>query len=103
MVAYGAKKIGVVSFIAWIARVKIGSPDDFVATKSWGAGWDVAGGSSYSTASLAMVKDIFDESDVMNRRLWPNPNAVPNYRSRATWFDPDTPFSSPGFTENTSP
>lgn len=102
MVAYGARKIGVTALAAWFAQ-GIGSINDSSASKSWDAGWAVAGGSAYASTASAMVEDIFDEADDKNQRLWPNPNVASNHVLRSVWSNADTQFSSPGFLEMVSP
>lgn len=102
IVAYAAQKIGVTSLSAWIAQV-VGQMNDSAAQKSWDAGWAVAGGSSYTSTTSAMSKDIWDESDDKNQKLWPNSQPVNNYVSRAAFSDADRQFSPPGFLEMTSP
>ena len=44
-----------------------------------------------------MLKDIWNESDAKNRRLWPNSAPVDNFIAPSLWRNPDTEFTSPGF------
>jgi hypothetical protein len=102
MVGYAARKIGVNSVSAWISQV-IGTWNDSAASKSWDAGWDIAGGASYDTTVTALVADIWDDADDKNQKLWPNTSATGNYVVPNSFYDPDHQFTSPGFLYMTSP
>ncbi|HMP83683.1 MAG TPA: lamin tail domain-containing protein [Verrucomicrobiota bacterium] len=102
MVAYGARKIGVNPVFAWISQV-LGSFNDSAASKSWDAGWDVAGGASYSATVAALVVDVWDEADEKNRKLWPNSGSCDNFVSPNSISNFDNQFTSPGFLYMTSP
>ncbi|MDR0993149.1 MAG: hypothetical protein LBN38_01065, partial [Verrucomicrobiota bacterium] len=102
MVGYGAKKIGVNPVFAWMSQV-IGTFNDSAASKSWDAGWAVAGGADYHTTVSVLVVDIWDEADEKNRKLWPNPNTAANYVAPNSFWDPDNQFTSPGFLYMSSP
>ncbi|MBR4189877.1 MAG: hypothetical protein IKQ55_07950 [Kiritimatiellae bacterium] len=65
--------------------------------KSWQAGQAVASGADYTATVRNMLKDIWDESDAKNRRLWPNSAPVDNFIAPSLWRNPDTEFTSPGF------
>ncbi|NLB54745.1 MAG: hypothetical protein GX811_03095, partial [Lentisphaerae bacterium] len=96
MVGYGARKIGVAPISAWMSQV-IGNFNDSAASKSWNAGWAVAGGANYNTTVEALVVDIWDEADEKNQKLWPNLKAAVNYVAPNSFSDPDNEFTSPGF------
>lgn len=96
MVGYAARKIGVNSASAWLSQV-LGTWNDSAASKSWDAGWDIAGGASYEATVTALVTDIWDEADDKNQKLWPNTNIADNYVVPNSFHDPDHQFTSPGF------
>lgn len=102
MVGYAARKIGVNSMSAWISQV-IGTWNDSAASKSWDAGWDIAGGLSYETIVTALVADIWDDADDKNQKLWPNIGVTDNYVTPNRFYDPDRQFTSPGFLYMTNP
>lgn len=99
LVAYGARKIGVLGVAAWWAQ-RHGTPNDSSAQKSWNAGWAVGGGADYNAVVGNMVKDIWDEADEKNRLFWPNTESASNHVDEQTWEIyslPDYLFTSPGF------
>ena len=96
IVGYAARKIGVNSVSAWISQV-IGTLNDSAASKSWDAGWDIAGGASYNTTVSALVADIWDDADEKNQKLWPNTSATGNFIVPNSFYDADHQFTSPGF------
>ena len=96
IVGYAVRKIGVSGIASWIAQT-IGTWNDGAATKSWQAGQAVASGADYTATVRNMLKDIWDESDAKNRRLWPNSAPVDNFIAPSLWRNPDTEFTSPGF------
>lgn len=103
IVAYGARKIGVIPIAGWLSQVLGTFPNDSAASKSWDAGWSVAGGANYDSTTAAMTQDIWDESDIKNQRLWPNLNLADNHVSRANQTDYNIQFSSPGFVDGFTP
>jgi len=106
MVGYAARKIGVNPVFAWISQI-IGTPNDASATKSWDAGWALAGGTgSYDTTVSALVSDIWDDDDdpgQKNMKLWPNTALCDNFVLPTSICDFDHQFTSPGFLYMTNP
>ncbi|MBX7157005.1 MAG: hypothetical protein K1X66_01270 [Verrucomicrobiae bacterium] len=95
-------KIGVNPILAWMAQV-IGTFNDSAASKSWDSGWAVAEGANYATTAQALVKDIFDEADIKNQKIWPNLSPVSNYVPHNAILNVNKEFCSPGFTEMENP
>ena len=105
IVAYATHKIGVNPIFAWISQV-LGSWNDSAASKSWDAGWEVAGGADYEATAQALVEDIFDEVDDItekHKKLWPNHYPPDNQQPCADFVDYNSYFCSPGFTEMENP
>lgn len=105
IVAYATRKIGVNPVFAWMSQV-IGSFNDSAASKSWDAGWEVAGGASYTATASAMVKDIYDEvvdPKEKHLKLWPNSSSANNQQPSEIIVDYDFFFCSPKFTETENP
>ena len=96
MVGYGAKKIGVNPVFGWMSQV-IGTFNDSAASKSWDAGWNIAGGSAYGSTVSNLVVDVWDEADDKNQKLWPNLPNADNYVVPSSYWDEDTQFTSPGY------
>jgi hypothetical protein len=102
MVGYATRRINVNPVGAWMSQV-FGTGNDSSATKSWDAGWAIAGGASYDTTVTALVTDIWDEADEKNQKLWPNTSAADDYVAPNSFYDPDHQFTSPGFLYMTNP
>jgi hypothetical protein len=102
LVAYAARRIGVHPVAAWIAQA-VGTFNDEAASRSWGAGWEVAGGVDYELTASELVKEIFDKGDDKNMKLWPNPQPPDNHVGESKLINLDEQFVSPGFTEMDAP
>jgi hypothetical protein len=102
LVAYAVRKISVPSFVAWVAQL-VGTFNDEAASRSWDAGWAVAGGADYEATATGLVKEIFDKGDDKNIKLWPNLQPPDNHVAESELTDLDEQFVSPGFTEMDAP
>lgn len=102
---YAVRRIDVQSAAAWTAQV-IGTFNDLSASKSWDAGWNVAGGASYDATVTVLVADIWDDDNDptnKNMKLWPNMSSTDNYVVPNSFYDPDHQFTSPSFLYMTNP
>jgi len=78
-----------------VCKKIIGTEDDVSSELSWQAGRDVANGASYAQTVLNLVTQAWNQSDGKNEKLWPNLEAVDNYRNPRNFSDVDRNFTSP--------
>ena len=98
VVGYASKKLGVNGLSRLLAQ-QLGTDNDEAANMSWSAGVAVASGASYDITVPTLVTNIWDKSDLKNRKLWPNNSSTDNFR---TYFaNPNERFMAPGFVEET--
>lgn len=102
LVGFACRRLGMIHGEGQLGQL-LGTPNDLSAQKSWDAGWSIGGGEPYATTTENLLRDIWDEAGVKNRRLWPNGAAADNHVAPELFYDPDIQFKSPGFLYDVNP
>ncbi|MBR6733256.1 MAG: hypothetical protein IKL96_02530 [Kiritimatiellae bacterium] len=96
---YGTKRLGVWEISRWISQ-SIGTDNDVTAEMSWTAGNAVAEGSNVVETVAMLSTNMWSQSGMKVKTLWPNPAATDNHLERPGTVNYNRFFRSPQVIED---